>query len=99
MGLKKFISSLFSPRTQVERYYDLAVKCRRCGEVIQGRVDLHNELSIQYDEHGKASYFGRKVLISDSGRCFQSIEVELTFDANHALMRRQIHGGEFVEEA
>lgn len=97
MGLLKNFLGIFKPRRPAGRFYNLAVKCRRCGEVIRGRVDLLNDLSVEYDEHGKASYFCRKVLMSDGGRCFQSIEVEMTFNANHELLQRQVHGGEFVE--
>jgi hypothetical protein len=32
-----------------------------------------------------------------SGRCFQQIEVELTFDANRRLLDKQVQGGTFIE--
>ena len=35
-----------------KRYYTFSVKCLRCGEIIEGRVDLNNDLSIEY---GKAA--------------------------------------------
>lgn len=98
MGILQNLLGLFKPRKQTQRYYPLVVKCRRCGEVIHGQVDLLNEPSIQYDEKGKTSYFCRKVLMSDSGRCFQNIEIELTFDANRMLKERKITGGEFIGE-
>jgi hypothetical protein len=72
------------------------VQCLRCGEQIRGRVDLRNDLSIEYDGGGSASYHCRKVVMG-SGRCFQQIEVYLNFDANHKLTDRQIQGGKFVE--
>jgi hypothetical protein len=39
----------------------------------------------------------RKVLIG-SGRCFQPIEVKLTFDANRNIISREITGGDFIAE-
>jgi hypothetical protein len=33
-----------------------------------------------------------------SKRCFQPIEVELTFDANRKVIAREITGGQFITE-
>jgi hypothetical protein len=43
-------------------------------------------------------YTCRKVLMG-SGRCFQQIEVELTFNANRGITNTEISGGRFVDEA
>ena len=32
-----------------KRYYTFYVKCNRCGEIIEGRVDLDNDLSLDYE--------------------------------------------------
>jgi hypothetical protein len=32
------------------------------------------------------------------GRCFQRVEVQLTFDQNRNLIDRQISGGDFITE-
>lgn len=77
-----------------QRYYAFSVKCRRCGEVISGRVDLNNDLSAEYEEGGDI-FFARKTLMGEN-RCFQRIEVELKFNANRDLLERHITGGEFV---
>jgi hypothetical protein len=54
-------------------------------------------LSIEYGQDEKVSgYFCRKVLIGKQ-RCFQQIEVTLTFDAHHKLIERKVEGGKFVE--
>ena len=92
--LKKFLSNV--PTAQGKRYYVFKVKCNRCGEIIEGRVDLDNDLSVEY-EGNNAVYFGRKVLMSSSGQCFQQIEVELKFNIDRKLLERQSTGGEFVE--
>jgi len=75
-----------------KRYYIFQVKCRRCGEIIEGRVDLDNDLSLN-DEGG---YFVRKGLIG-ANRCFQQIEVELTFNSERQVLEKTISGGTFVE--
>jgi len=74
----------------------VVVKCNRCGEVIRARVNLYHDLSMEFDETGKPIYFCRKVLIGEK-HCFQRIEVELTYDANRRLLRKEINGGQFVK--
>jgi hypothetical protein len=97
MGIFKKMGDLFKSSGRVERNeLWVTVKCRRCGEVIRGRIDMRNELSLDYDEDGKMRYVCRKVLIGDQ-RCFQPVEVVLTFDADRRLVDRQITGGEFVD--
>lgn len=92
-----FLKNLFSgsPGKPEKKYYVFQVKCRRCGEIIAGRIDLDNDLSVDY-EGDKNMYFGRKVLMG-SGRCFQQIEVEMKFTPDRQLIERQVTGGTFVE--
>jgi len=91
-----FLKKLFSggDTKPEKRYYTFNVKCNRCGEVIEGRVDLDNDLSQDYE--GNNVYFGRKVVMG-SGYCFQQIEVELTFDSSRQLLDQQVTGGQFVD--
>ncbi len=101
MGLFKRISSLFGPRATAggdPHTYHFAVRCLRCGEVIAGRINLYNDLSLKYGENeAPASYVCRKVLMGTS-RCFQPIEVQFIFDTARRVKERQITGGEFVED-
>lgn len=77
----------------------VTAKCSRCGEIIQARIDLRNDLSIDYsDSGGEMYYICRKTLIGEQ-RCFQRIEVKLTFDKNRQLIDQDITGGDFVNEA
>jgi hypothetical protein len=76
-----------------KRYYIFKVKCKRCGEIIEGRVDLDNDLSLS-DEGD--SYLVRKGLIG-ANRCFQQIEVEMQFTSDRKLIEQQAQGGTFVE--
>ena len=90
-----FLKNLFggSPGKPEKKYYVFQVKCRRCGEIIEGRVDLHSDLSLNDEGNG---YLVHKTLMGSS-RCFQRIEVELIFDSARQLLEKTITGGEFVE--
>ena len=74
-------------------FYTFTVRCDRCGEIIEGRVNLNNDLSL--DNEG--GYHVRKVLMG-SGHCFQQIEVTLKFDAERQLQEKQVNGGKFADE-
>lgn len=99
MNLLKKLASLFTPEGARDTYaYWLYVQCDRCGEKIRTRVNLHNDLSVRYGEtNGDMTHFCRKTFIG-SGRCFQKIEVELTFGAHRQLIDRQIQSGKFISE-
>ncbi len=75
-----------------KRYYTFHVKCNRCGEIIEGRVDLDNDLSLNDEGNG---YLVRKTLMGGN-RCFQQIEVELNFDSSRQLLEQQVTGGQFT---
>jgi hypothetical protein len=77
-----------------KRYYVFNVKCNRCGEIIEGRVDLDNDPSLDY-EGDSTVYFVRKGLIGNN-RCFQQIEVELKFDSSRQILEQSVTGGQFV---
>jgi hypothetical protein len=92
-----FLKKLFSsPPSNPGKFYDFSVKCKRCGEIIHGQVNVNNDPSVEYDEQGKPYYICRKVLIGDK-LCFQQIEVNFKFNEQRGLLDRQISGGEFVE--
>jgi hypothetical protein len=94
--LKKLFSGLNAPSQK--QYYVFHVKCKRCGEILEGRVDVDNDLSVEY-EGGGDNYYCRKVLMGDGKNlCFQQIEVGLKFNFNRKLLERRVEsGGDFVE--
>jgi hypothetical protein len=100
MSFFKRLAGLFgNPATRSgSPYYNFSVRCNRCGEVIEARVNLSNDLSVEYGEgeDGPQTYVCRKGLVG-SGRCFQSIEVTLRFDGRRQLTDRQVVGGTFVD--
>jgi lysyl-tRNA synthetase class I len=91
-----FLQKLFggSSASPQKRYYTFSVKCNRCGEILEGRVDLDNDLSVEYEDGGDV-YYARKVLMGES-KCFQRVEVELKFTSSRELLERHITGGEFA---
>ena len=92
-----FVKNLFSSPLPTGKFYAFSVKCRRCGEIIHGQVNVNNEPSLDYYEKGKPFYTCRKVLIGN-GHCFQQIEVIFTFDESRSMVNRKISGGEFIED-
>lgn len=95
--LKKLRASLSGGAPASSReLFPVTVRCRRCGEELTVAINLAHDLSQDYE---RDVFFVRK-LISGSGvtRCFQQIEVQLTFDANKRLLEREISGGSFVDE-
>jgi len=95
-----FLKRLFRSATTLpeKRYYTFQVKCKRCGEIIEGRFDLDNDLSAEFESDTRTVYHGRKVLMSDGGRCFQQIEVQMQFSSTRVVLEQEITGGTFVEE-
>jgi hypothetical protein len=90
--LQKLFGS--SPASPQRHYYTFSVKCRRCGEIIEGRVDLNNDLSVEYEDGGDI-YYAHKTLMGEN-RCFQRMEVELKFTSSRELLERHVTGGEFI---
>lgn len=96
MGFLDGIKKILLPPTPAGRYYLFQVKCKRCGEILEGRVDRYNEPSEEY-EGGKTVNFCRKVLVG-SGPCYQVVEVIFKFnESRNKVLERQIMGGEFLE--
>lgn len=92
-----FLKKLFSgtPAKRDKRYYVFQIKCNRCGEIIEGRVDLDNDLSVEFEDEREVFHV-RKGLVGNN-RCFQPMEVELKFDSERQLIEQRVTGGEFVE--
>ena len=92
MGFLETVKSFFSSSPPADSFYIFHARCRRCGEVIESRIHLQYDLSLQED----GSYIVHKSLMGNQ-RCFERLEVTLTFDNNRQLIDRTIGRGEFVE--
>jgi hypothetical protein len=91
--LKKLFTS--SPTKPQSNFYSFEVKCNRCGEVIEGHINLSNDLSMEYEDGGNV-YSIHKTLMGN-GKCFQRIEVEMKFNASKHLIDKQVQGGTFID--
>jgi hypothetical protein len=93
MNLLQKLFSGFSASPQ-KHEYAFSVKCLRCGEIIEGHVNLDNDLSVEYEESGDV-YHARKILMGEN-KCFQRMVVELKFTSRRELLEQQISGGVFI---
>lgn len=96
--IKRFTRLFTSANPSGGRFYSIAVKCARCGEVVEGRINLYNDLSYEDGEAGGAAstLAVRKVLVGN-GRCFQPLEAVLRFDGRRRLLEKTVTGGTFVD--
>jgi hypothetical protein len=98
MGFLKKLFGGVATKPQ-KTYYVFQVKCKRCGEIIEGRVDVDNDLSVEYEAGGDVFYVRKVLMGAGSNHCYQQIEVGLKFDKNRKILERRIEtGGDFVEE-
>jgi hypothetical protein len=98
MSILKRIKDLFTSTADDRSAYWIYVRCDDCGEKLHTRINVHNDLSVRYnDTENEITYFCRKTLIG-SDRCFRPIEVELTFDEQRQLIDKKIQGGQFISE-
>ena len=92
MGFLDSMKSLLGGGEQQDKTgYYVHVRCNRCGEAIKTRIDMRNDLS-RLEEGG---FVVHKTLVG-SQRCFERVEVTLTFEENRKLLDREIVRGEFI---
>ncbi|MBP7964828.1 MAG: hypothetical protein KBG20_21750 [Caldilineaceae bacterium] len=94
-SLKKlFLGGSGASKQGNRQTFPLYVQDHRCGEPMQGEVNLLNELS---RGDGDADFYVRKVLhTTGKKRCFSQVEVELWFDNKRNFLRHQITGGKWL---
>jgi hypothetical protein len=99
MSLFRRILKAFSGGSGLEgsMHYPVKVKCNRCGEILTAKVNLANDLSVEYGSSGSPQSYACRKIIQGSSRCFQTIEIVLRFDSHRSLKEKEIHGGAFVE--
>lgn len=96
MGIFTRLRRLFQPNKDRNLWF--FVRCNVCKEIIKGRIDLINNLSLHSEENNdQGAYYCRKVMIGSKG-CYRPIEVEYFFDVNRKVIDRRITGGDFATE-
>jgi hypothetical protein len=98
MSLLGKIGRLFRPHPQRfdRTFHHFTVRCLRCGELIEGRINVLNDVSAEYGPDGVATYYCRKVLMG-AGGCYQQMEVAFQFDEGRHVLEQSVSGGEFVD--
>lgn len=101
MGFLKLLATLFTPAPERPSRYvmPLRAQCLRCGEIVTGEINLANDLSAEFGEDGggATTYVCRKVLIGTQ-RCFQPIEITLTFNQARKIIDQQVTGGKLLAD-
>lgn len=69
------------------------VKPNGCSEVVQVRINVNNDLSL--DDDGKG-YLVRKTARGTTYKCTRSAELYLTYDSNRRLQNTEVSGGTLV---
>jgi len=90
MGFLDSIKSMFAPREDSNALW-LYVKCKRCGTPLAVRVDLRNELSIDYENGG---YVLRKEMMDS--KCFTLMRAELRLDAKRKVVEQKLDLGDLI---
>lgn len=95
--LKRFFTA--RPRQPANTALWLYVRCSRCGEAIQVRVDRRYDLASEWRDPGEPgpAYTVHKDIVGEG--CFQRISVDVGFDAGFRIVEQQIRGGAFLTEA
>jgi hypothetical protein len=94
MGFFNSIKSIFTGGPPEDTGYFVYARCRRCGEPLKTRIDLHNSMSLTDD----GAYVVRKTLVGNR-LCFERLEVTLHFDSGKHLIDQEILRGEFITAA
>ncbi len=96
--LKRFLSLTFRSRQPSNTALWLYVRCNRCGEAIQVRVDRRYDLASEWRDPGEPgpAYTMHKDIVGES--CFQRISVDVGFDAGFKIVEQRIRGGTFLTE-
>ena len=96
----RWLKRLFAPRASPASNDALwiYVRCRRCSEAIQVRVDRRYDLASEMRDPGEPgpAYTLHKDIVGT--HCFQRIAVDLAFDARLEIIERHITGGEWLSE-
>ena len=72
------------------------VKPNDCSEVVQVRININNDLSLEDDGSG---YFVRKTARGTTYKCTRSAELLLSYNKNRQLQNTEIEGGTLVTRA
>ncbi len=95
---KKLAGKLFSKRSSQSSSdgFFLNVRCSECGDKFHLFIHKSWELSQNFEEDGRVTYFFKKKIFGVG--CPSQIHVDMQFDSHKNLISRQIENGEFIED-
>ncbi|MFZ9857095.1 MAG: hypothetical protein ACO3F2_02000 [Roseiflexaceae bacterium] len=82
--------------TNNARIIHIYARCQRCQSPVHVRLDVFNDLAVEYNERGDINgYVVRKALMD--AKCFRVMQAEIWFDAQRNETQRTLEGGEFID--
>ena len=96
--LKKLAGKIFGKGTShpSSEGFFLNVRCSECNDTFHLFINKSWELSQNFEEDGRVTYFLKKTVFGVG--CPNRIQVEMKFDGNKNLVSRHIENGEFIED-
>ncbi len=104
MGFLDKLKSLFAGggggggETQAQAIY---LRCKVCGEPLQARVDLRNDLSPQWSDAGGSDYpdhYSTHKTVIGTQQCYAPIELDITYDRRKQVESEHVTGGTILTE-
>lgn len=90
------IRRLFGSTPQADDHaLHLYVRCGKCGSPLHVRIDMRNDLAVEYGDNDQPGGYHLVKEMMDS-RCFRLMRAKLTFDARKHELSRTIEGGTFI---
>ncbi len=80
------------------RILHLYVACNNCHTPVHVRIDVYNDLTLEYGDREQAVGYVLRKEIMDS-RCFRLMHAEILFDTTRRETQRTVDGGVFVDES
>lgn len=97
MGLFDKLRAIFLSASASNDYLNVTIRCKRCGEQIQTRVNLNNDLSFE-ESTDSIGFFCRKGMMGTGvNHCYEKFELTVCFDEHKKVLSTEILGkGELV---
>jgi len=91
--LKAFVSGASANNDQMI----VTIRCKRCGELIQTRVNLNNDLSSEEGEDSNGFVCRKGMMGTGANHCYEKFELTLRFDERKKYLSAEILGkGELI---
>jgi hypothetical protein len=81
----------------VDRGLYIYIRCNRCQDVVQVRLNMANDVQQEYVENSDdvAGFTVTKGVVDS--KCFRPMTLTMRFDRRRNELEREVEGGEFVE--